>query len=132
MTSILHSHPSSPAIAQQHLNNMSASLAHRIEIARANNDQQLLTQLQYEQKQLESLQSPRSFSGTSSYLNRFRRFWKQVVVAIQNADKLHVEKHEDVSGEVWWYAHDPRSNKTLWANSEAEIVKWIEDNNLGR
>lgn len=128
MDSILYSHSSSSAIAQQHLNNISASLAHRLEVARANNDYDLLWQLQQEQNRLNSLHR----AGSNTKAHGLKQFWKQVVAAIQNADQLNVEKIVDESGETWWYAHDPRTNKTLWAESQSEIVKWIEDNNLGQ
>ncbi|MGB3491772.1 MAG: hypothetical protein WBA57_03520 [Elainellaceae cyanobacterium] len=128
MNSTLYSHSLSHGIAQQHFNNISASLAHRIEVARANNDRDLLSQLQQEQNLLESPYGV----GSTTKAHGLKKFWQQVVTAIQNADQLTVEKIVDESGETWWYAHDPRTAKTLWADTQTEIVKWIEDNNLGQ
>lgn len=129
MNSLSYSHSPSPAIARQHLNNMSASLAHRIEVARANDDHNLLLQLKQEQQ---LLQESDYIAGSRTKFGGLQQFWQQIITAMQNADKLHVEQIVDESGEKWWYAHDPRTDKTLWADTQAEVVKWIEDNNLGR
>lgn len=108
---------------------MSASLARRIEVARTNNNHALLSQLQKERQILEEAGYA---TGSRSKLGGLQQFFRQVVTAMQNADKLHVEKIVNESGETWWYAHDPRTDKTLWSDTQSEVVKWIEDNNLGR
>ena len=128
MTAALDNHL--PAIVRQHLTNMAASLDHRIDVARANNDYRLLELLLKEKDQLESFPD-HWMNAPKNIVERFQFLWKKVVQSFENVGKLNVEKIVDVSGNVWWYAHDPRTGKTLWAESEPEIVKWIEDNELG-
>lgn len=128
MTAALDNHL--PAIAKQHLTNMATSLDHRIDVARTNNDYRLLELLLKEKDQLESLPG-HWLDAPKNIGERLRFLWKKIVQTFENADKLNVEKIVDISGNVWWYAHDPRTGKALWAESEPEIVKWIEDNDLG-
>ncbi|MEM9447797.1 MAG: hypothetical protein AAGA75_04610 [Cyanobacteria bacterium P01_E01_bin.6] len=128
MATALYTH--SPAIAKQHVSNMAASLERRIEVARANNDNPLLELLLQEKAELDSLPGQWVYAPQDIF-GRVKSFWKQMMQSIENANKLHVEKIVDGSGNTWWYAHDPRTGKTQWAESESEVVKWIEDNNLG-
>jgi len=134
MTSVLynnHSQAIAKQLSQQHLKNMIASLDHRIAVARANQDSRLMELLLQEKRQLESWSGDWAITP-KNLIQKFRFLWQQIGRAIANGEALHVEKIVEASGEVWWYAHDPRTGKTLWAESEPEVVKWIEDNNLGR
>ena len=128
MTAALYTH--SPEIANQHLTNMATSLDHRIDVARANNDSRLLELLLKERAELEPVPG-QWVNAPKNIIEKLRFLWKKVMHAVEHSNNLNVEKIVDVSGNVWWYAHDPRTGKTLWAESEPEIVKWIEDNNLG-
>lgn len=129
MTTVLHKH--SPAIAKQHLKNIVSSLEHRIEVARENHDSRLLELLLKEKAQLESFPGQWA-SVPRTLINTLGHLWHQIQQAIENADRLHVEKIVDEAGNVWWYAHDPHTGKALWAETQSEVVKWIEDNDLGR
>jgi hypothetical protein len=128
MATALYNH--SPAIAKQHLVNMTSSLERRIEVARATNNHQLLELLLKEKEELESLPGQWVYTP-DNVLGNVKRAWKNTVRFIENVNKLHVEKIVDLSGNTWWYAHDPKTGKTQWAETESEVVKWIEDNNLG-
>jgi hypothetical protein len=127
MTATFYLH--TPSIAEQHRANMAATLAHRIEIAQRNHNTQLLEQLKREQRELERATPYRPARGL---LDKLNHLWQNVQQAIAQAELLKVEEVVDRDGIVWWYAHDPKTGKTLWAENEAEVVKWIEDNNLGR
>ncbi|MEB3210070.1 MAG: hypothetical protein VKL39_01890, partial [Leptolyngbyaceae bacterium] len=99
MATALYTH--SPAIAKQHVSNMASTLDRRIEVARANNNQQLLELLLKEKEQLDSL--PRQWDYTPRNLvAKVKHIWTQLVQAIENSNKLHVEKIVDLSGNVWW------------------------------
>jgi NAD-dependent oxidoreductase involved in siderophore biosynthesis len=126
MTATFYIH--TPSIAEQHRANMAATLAHRIEVAQRNNDVHLLEQLKREQRELENATPYRTASGL---LQKLGHLWQDVMKAMAQADLLKVEEVVDRDGEVWWYAHDPKTGKALWAQSEAEVIKWIEDNHLG-
>ncbi|MEL6222808.1 MAG: hypothetical protein AAFR31_09240 [Cyanobacteria bacterium J06627_8] len=128
MSTALYNH--SPAIAKRHVSNMASTLERRIEAARSSQNYQLLELLLKEKEQLDSLPGQRIYSPTS-IPGKIKLLWNQIVASIRNTNKLHVEKIVDLSGNVWWYAHDPSTGKTQWAASESEVVKWIEDNNLG-
>jgi hypothetical protein len=117
-------------IFARHQASIAASLAHRLEIARAAQNTQLIALLEQEQRQL-GLQSTVA-DRWSSLGDRVSRWWQACMVAIDQHSQLSVQQVSTESGEILWRAYDPHTGKTLYADSKAEVVKWIEDNGLGR
>ena len=106
---------------QQHQTNMATALAHRIAVAQANGDRSLLTLLEQERQQLAAWQQP---SPRQSWIYALQQWFK-------GRSRLQVEQAQDARGNYWWYAHDPNTGKTLYAESAGEVVNWIEQNRLG-
>lgn len=116
----------------QHYTNLLAHLARRMESAQQHNDSRLLALLEVEQRQLAAEWSTRSTKGAiAPSLNLIQRFWQWLLVAIEDSSKLQVEKLSGTNGDTWWYAYDPGTGKALYAESESDVVKWIEDNRIG-
>lgn len=114
----------------KHQASMEASLAHRLEVARATRNTQLIALLEKEAQQIKA-QAPHPV-GLPEIFSTVRYWWAGVKQGIENSTKLSVEKIVDESGTTWWYAHDPRSGKTLYAETDTDVLQWIEENNLGQ
>lgn len=121
-------------ITQKHLDNIAASLAHRLEVARANHNFGLVAQLEQERQQLQrQYRLPaRVRAARPSLLATCQQLWSDLKTAIVESTQLSVDRWVTDAGEVWWQAHDPQTGKALYTDSEAEVVQWIEDNGLGR
>lgn len=121
-------------VTQKHLNNIAASLAHRLAVARANHDLGLVAQLEREREQLQrQYRLPnRVRADRPSLLALCQRLWSDLKAAIVQSTQLSVDRRVTDAGEVWWQAHDPQTGKVLYTDSEAEVVQWVEENGLGR
>jgi len=101
---------------------MMASLAHRLEVAKATNNSQLARLLECEAQQL-------TIADTSSQrfkLNAWLQSIKQRVAALFTHSTPRV--HEFVNGsDRWWYTINPRTGEFVYADSEAELRLWIKD-----
>lgn len=113
-----------------HQANIAASLAHRLEVAQANRNTKLVALLEQEQRQLSRGVS--SVSSLPSLGNGLKRFWEGVLQRIERSSQLSVQQVWDEAGNAWWHAYDPRTGKTLYADSESEVIHWIEENHLGQ
>lgn len=113
----------------QHRANIMASLSHRLEVARNTHNTQLIHLLEQEQRQLSS---PHLLNQGTPILEAIQHWWGSLTHAIASASSLTVQQMWDEQGNLWWYAHDPISGMSLYAETEAEVVTWIEDNYLGR
>lgn len=112
----------------RHQANVAANLTHRIEVARAEHNDALLALLEQEQAELLSTwQTP----APTSWRQRLRQSWQTWRWFSQNRLALRVERVQDAAGQRWWYAFDPNSGKTLYADSETDVLRWIEENQLG-
>ncbi|HEY9638831.1 MAG TPA: hypothetical protein V6C57_00015 [Coleofasciculaceae cyanobacterium] len=116
-------------ISAQHRAAMAASLARRMAVAQAAQNTQLIALLEAEQKQLGL--APRQH-GLSDLLTKIKQVWHAWMEAIDQQSHLSVEQVVGDDGTIFWYAHDPKTGKTLYAESRSDVVKWIEDNELGR
>jgi hypothetical protein len=113
---------------------MNASLAHRLEIARASQNEHLVALLEREQQQLgvelNRLNGLR-VNGLPSLVQGVSQRWQEWMEAIATHSQLSVER-VSADGEIFWYAYDPQTGKALYAESESEVLDWIEKNGLGR
>ncbi|MBD2080148.1 hypothetical protein [Leptolyngbya sp. FACHB-17] len=104
-----------------------AVLAHRIEAAQAAHNTQLIELLEWEKQQLGQAITP----NRGSLATRFNAFKQRVTNAFARKSELQVYQYEQGS-DWWWYAFDPRTGDCVYADSEAELRLWIEQNYRGR
>jgi hypothetical protein len=116
-------------ILARHRANIKASLAHRLEVARANRNEHLVALLEREQRQIGV--EPGYANGALSLVQWLRQKWNELMQAIAKSSQLSVER-VSANGTIFWYAYDPETGKALYAESETEVLDWIEKNNLGR
>jgi hypothetical protein len=115
-------------ISAQHQAAIAASLARRLAVAQAAQNTQLIALLEQEQKQLGLTQQQPTFSALLTQIKQAWRSWRE---AFDRQFELTVEQVVGDDGTIFWYAHDPKTGKTLYADSRSDVVKWIEDNELG-
>ena len=125
MTNALHTHDRQ---LSKHHDSIMASLSHRLEVARATNNSRLVTLLEQEKRQVAS--------GQSNGVARSHATWWQAVAqrithALFGGSSLQVCEVVD-GGDRWWVASDPRTGQFVYADSEAEMRLWIEENYQGR
>ncbi len=109
----------------KHLANMRASLNHRLEVARAAHNNQLVSALEQEKQQIEP---DRSLNNITPVADRLKHLWQQLVDAIVHANDLQVWTTTDGGNALWWHAYNPRSGKSVVTDSESEMRLWIEAN----
>ncbi len=58
---------------------------------------------------------------------------KQIIAKALFVDNSELQVHQFMNGsDLMWYAFDPRTGQSVYADSEAELRIWIEDNYYGR
>ncbi len=123
MATALQVNPSE--IAAQHQATIAASLARRLAVAKAAQNTQLLTLLEQEQQQLDRESHPLNL------LALVKQVWHSWLDALDRHSQLSVKQIVS-NGITFWHAYDPKTGKSLYAESSSEVVKWIEDNDLGQ
>ena len=116
----------------QHQAAIATSLAHRLEVAKAAENFHLIALLEQEQQQLGLAQKHGSKLVTSALVTKVKQVWNSWMDAIAHHSMLSIDQIMSDSGTILWRAYDPRTGKTLYAESESEVVQWIEDNDLGQ
>jgi len=122
---VCHTDSSPEQLLYTHRTNLLARLEQRIAAAQARHDQRLLALLEQERQQLQISWTPSTGS------NPLVRFWQWLKQTLLSSPQLQVTSLRDNTGQLWWYAFDPRTGKTLYAESDTEVIQWIEDNRLG-
>ncbi len=128
MATALQVNPSK--VSAQHQATIAASLAHRLAVAKAAQNTQLVTLLEQEQHQLDSTSN--HAIGLSELAANVKRVWNSWLNALDRHAQLSVKRVVGESGMILWHAYDPQTGKSLYAESSSEVVKWIEDNRLGQ
>ncbi len=124
----------SPDFLAQHQDNIMASLAHRLEVAKATNNRHLVELLEQEKKQIAADVSPdhnalsRDHERQPDWVQRLKGFVQAIA---GTADTLQVSEFVNGS-DRWWYAFDPQTGNCVYADSEAEMRLWIEQNYQGK
>jgi hypothetical protein len=128
MTNAFVTHQSSRHldVADKHQASIAATLAHRLAKARDAQNQQLIALLEHEQRQLARQQPVTEFifSTAAQWVETLRQ---RLVSAIAQPAALSVEQIVGDSGAILWRAYDPTTGETRYAESDAEIVDWIEN-----
>jgi hypothetical protein len=126
MTNALHLHDR--PLLDRHHDSIVASLNHRMEVARANCNTGLVALLERERQQVAPAASVRPAPVE-------RHWWQAITQAVANklfgGSTLQVSEIVDGS-DRWWVASDPRTGQFVYADSEAELRLWIEENYQGR
>ncbi|OLP19365.1 hypothetical protein BST81_06345 [Leptolyngbya sp. 'hensonii'] len=117
------------ALAYKHRNNILDSLSHRAEIAKANNNTQLLELLEQERRQLVVEKTQVAGSSLVEKLGRLRRSLMQ---AIAPDAGLQVRQVMDEAGGNWWYAYDPQTGEAVYAETETELNQWLKIHYQGK
>ena len=123
-TTLLSNHSE---LLAKHQANITASLARRLDRARAAQNTQLLALLEQEQQQLGGIAPNQRMSGLTRW---FAVIWHRLSEAIAHRSELSIEKLMS-DGVIYWRAYNPTTNETRYAETEAEIIDWIEANNRG-
>ncbi|XGV95632.1 MAG: hypothetical protein ACAF41_23180 [Leptolyngbya sp. BL-A-14] len=123
MTNVLYLHDQSAF--DRHQDSIMASLAHRLDVARANNNAQLVALLERERQQV---------APNVSAARVQRHWWESITEFVMS--KLfggsELQVCEIVDGrDRWWVASDPKTGQLVYADSEAELRLWIEENYQG-
>lgn len=126
-TSTLHT-GDAQTFAKHHDNIMSV-LARRIEAAQAANNAQLIELLEQEKQQIVQTATPHR--DARSLTVRFNAFKQSLLNAVLGNSSLQVSRYQQGS-DGWWYAFDPRTGDSVYADSEAELRLWIKENYRGK
>jgi hypothetical protein len=120
------SYGTNSSVEAKHHANMLASLDHRLEAARAADNTQLVALLEKERQQL----TGNGIGLLKAPMNWMKRLQQAIAKFFSN--ELDVEEIVDESGRRWWRAYDPQTGKTVYTDSQSEVMVWIEQNYQGR
>ncbi|HIK19466.1 MAG TPA: hypothetical protein IGR15_00010 [Synechococcus sp. M44_DOE_062] len=109
----------------RHRQNIAASLAHRLEAARAANNTRLVELLEQEERQLAAEYGRRDPSSPALFRG-LRHLWQSLKEVLAARDELRVRQWVDGSGMVWWSVQDPITGERLCTHSDGELMDWIE------
>ena len=105
---------------------MMDSVAHRLEAAKAAQNFQLVELLEQERRQISN-----SVSTARSPRKNWLRSLKQKFAEFAfGGTELRVCRFANGS-DLWWYAIDPQTGRYVYADSEAELRLWIQQNYQG-
>ncbi|MGD1900531.1 MAG: hypothetical protein ACFB16_26785 [Phormidesmis sp.] len=96
-----------------HQSNVIASLTRRLEIAKANCNQQLVTALEDEYEQLTAIAQP------VSICDQAERLWVSFVEILNGWSMVYVKRTIDDSRQHSWYAYNPQAGQVIVANSKS-------------
>lgn len=106
-----------------------ASLARRLEVARATHNAQLVELLEQEKRQVVApAPTPERAQSRTSWFHTLR---ERISKALFGTPELQACQFVNGS-DHWWYAIDPQTGECVYADSEAELRVWIEQNYRGR
>ncbi|XHX77456.1 MAG: hypothetical protein RBJ76_23935 [Stenomitos frigidus ULC029] len=124
MTNALQTHDRS---LNRHQDSIMASLAHRLEVARAADNARLVALLEQEQQQVTPAQRDLALAP--------KKWWQRTVQQLSHLlfGGSSLQVCEVVDGrDRWWVASNPQTGEFVYADSEAEMRLWIEENYQGR
>jgi hypothetical protein len=122
----------------KHQDNLMASLAHRLEVARANNNLQLVELLEQEKQQIAATidrsansAQPRTQTNLVAALSNGLKRLQEAFAAMMGNSELQVSEFMNGS-DRWWYAYNPQTGAWVYADSEVELRLWIKQNYQGK
>lgn len=111
-------------LSAKHRANIAASLAHRLNRARAARNFQLLSLLEQEQQQLNQRQLTQTTLPTLTQWGK--AVWNRFVNATISCPAISIQAITGDSGDVIWRAYNPTTGETRYAETEAEVIDWVE------
>ena len=117
-----------PALKLKHLSSMVASLAHRLEVARASHNVQLTALLEREYEQLTVEQQAVSFGSSNGMQAWFQRLWNNLADTMPSLYQLQITQTINDNGHECWSVYYPKTGQRLVTESEAEMQIWIKQN----
>jgi hypothetical protein len=117
-----------PELKLKHLSSMVASLAHRLEIARACHNVQLTALLEREYEQLTVEQQAVSSGSSNAMKAWFQRLWDSFADTMPSLYQLQITQTIDDNGHECWSVYYPKTGQRLVTESEAEMQIWIKQN----
>ncbi|MBF2027460.1 MAG: hypothetical protein IGS48_11930 [Oscillatoriales cyanobacterium C42_A2020_001] len=64
----------------------------------------------------------------SSWSQNLSTLWHDLVTLVTGDRRLQVWQSVDEQGDRWWCAYNPQTGQSVYADSEAEMRFWIEQN----
>lgn len=110
----------------QHQANIATSLAHRLEVARAERNWHLVELLEREGKQVSMPSSVQH--DHHPLLANVKHWWQELVETFAHSSDLRIWQTTDKSGMNWWHAYNPITGQGICTDSETEMRIWIEAN----
>lgn len=103
---------------------MMVSLAHRLEVAKAAGNTNLLKLLEQEQQQLQAnLLQPERMRSLRSWMHQLKQGIGNLLPR-----KHHIQIREFLNGyDHWWYACDFQTGRCFYADSKAELEVWLKE-----
>jgi len=116
-------------VIARHRDSMMASLARRMEVAQSRNDFRLVELLEQEKAQIAADANTNGI--LRSLAAGLKTLQQRLVRAVFGGAELQVHEF-GIGSDHWWYAFDPQTGQTVYADSEAELRLWIEANYQGK
>ncbi len=121
-----------PELRLKHLASMSNSLAHRLEVARANHDDRLTALLEREYQQLMADCKSASLDASNLPLVKaitawLQRQWENLADTIPNWYQLQIQQVIAENGHPCWLIYYPKTGQTFYTESETEMQAWIKE-----
>ncbi|MEA5463772.1 hypothetical protein [Leptothoe sp. PORK10 BA2] len=107
-------------VKSTHQANLLTLLTRRLEVAKASQNQQLVTALEREYEQLTSL------TTTQSVDNWLQSLWMGFAETLSDWTKVHIQQTVNAKGQTSWYAYNPQAGQMLHTDSADEMRRWIK------
>jgi hypothetical protein len=107
---------------KKHLMSMWNSLERRIEVARANQNTELLAMLELEKSAI----APYQVTTIAAPANNFGSAWQGLWSLLLPKAEIKVKQICDRAGKQWWYAYNPLTGQAVYADTDNEMRMWIE------
>lgn len=117
----------------KHSSSMANSLAHRLEVAKACHNDQLVSLLERESQQLkdrqaEQVQAKHSANLSGAIAAWWHGVWSNLADTIPGLYQLQIEESVDSQGQPVWQAHYPKTGQVFSTSSKTELQSWVQKN----
>lgn len=110
-------------ILNTHQLSILASLEHRMQVAKLNQNLGLVQLLEIEKKGITPISV--KFNDSRSPRNWLKKFIHSFIDNFVPKTGLQIKQLSDLEGNQWWYAYNPQTGKSIYADSDSEIRHWI-------
>ncbi len=111
---------------RKHIASMWDSLERRIEVARINHNTELLAMLELERTAI----APYQGTTMAAPVNNVESLWQALRNILLPKAELKVKQVCDRAGNQWWYAYNPITGQSVYADTDNEMRRWIEQQTL--